>query len=284
MRDRVNQIKIGGQLLDLSLPAVMAIVNVTPDSFFAGSRTPEEGAVRERIRLAVREGASIIDVGGYSSRPGASDVPVEEELRRVSLAVEAVRNEFPDMPVSVDTFRSQVAAEVMERFGVCIVNDISGGLLDHAMLDTVAKYGAPFIAMHMKGTPADMQGHCCYGDIVKEVYYYLAGRVEAAKKAGIRDIILDPGFGFAKTTAQNYELLAGMRILGGLGCPVLAGVSRKSMVYKPLDTTPDESLNGTTALNWECLRQGADIIRVHDVAPASDIVRLFNFYKMHGKL
>lgn len=281
---RVKKIKVGNRLLDLSAPVVMAIVNVTPDSFFAGSRTPEESAVRERIRRAVREGASIIDVGGYSSRPGAADVPPQEELRRVSLAVQTVRNEFPEMPVSVDTFRAAVAQGVMERYGACIVNDISGGLLDPAMLETVARYGVPFIAMHMRGTPADMQRRCGYGDIVQEVYDCLAGRVEAARKAGIRDIILDPGFGFAKTTEQNYELLAGMHRLGELQCPVLAGVSRKSMIYKPLEITAEESLNGTTALNWECLRQGADIVRVHDVAQAAQVVRLFNFYRVHGKL
>lgn len=280
----VGKLKSGCRLLDLSEPAVMAIVNVTPDSFYAGSRTPEEEAVRDRIRRAVEEGASIIDVGGYSSRPGAADVPPQEELRRVSLAVGAVRDEFPDMPVSLDTFRATVAAGVMERYGVCIVNDISGGTLDKDMLATVAAYGAPFIAMHMRGTPADMQRHCGYSDIVKEVYECLAERLEAANHAGIRDVILDPGFGFAKTTEQNYELLAGMRILGELGCPILAGVSRKSMIYRVLGTAPEESLNGTTALNWECLRQGAAILRVHDVAPAVEVVKLFKFYGEHGEL
>lgn len=269
---------------DLSHPAVMAIVNVTPDSFYTGSRTPEESAVRERIRRVVSEGASIIDVGGYSSRPGAADVPPAEELRRVLLAVGAVRDEFPDMPVSVDTFRATVAAGVMERYGVCIVNDISGGTLDPEILSVAADYGAPFIAMHMKGTPADMQRRCNYGDIIKEVCDFLAGRLEAARRAGICDVILDPGFGFAKTTEQNYELLAGLGLLRTLGCPILAGVSRKSMIYKVLGVGPEESLTGTTALNWECLRQGADIIRVHDVAPAAEAVRLFNFYREHGKL
>ena len=291
----MKTIRVGSRLLDLQRPVVMAIINVTPDSFFAGSRTPEVRAVRERVHKAVAEGASIIDVGGYSSRPGAADVPPAEELRRVSLAVEVIRNEYPEMAVSVDTFRASVAEGVISRFGPCIakavetfgplvVNDISAGELDPAMLSVVADCGVPYIAMHMRGTPADMQGRTVYGDITREVVEYLAGRLEAARRAGIRDVVLDPGFGFAKTTAQNYELLAGMGGIAELGCPVLAGVSRKSMIYKVLGVTPDDSLNGTTALNWECLRQGADILRVHDVAPAAEAVRLFNFYREHGRI
>lgn len=280
----MKTIRVGSRLLDLQRPVVMAIINVTPDSFFAGSRTPEVRAVRERVHKAVAEGASIIDVGGYSSRPGAADVPPAEELRRVSLAVEVIRNEHPEMAVSVDTFRASVAEGVISRFGPCIVNDISAGVLDADIMGVAARYGVPYIAMHMRGTPADMQGRTVYGDITREVVEYLAGRLEAARRAGIRDVVLDPGFGFAKTTAQNYELLAGMGGIAELGCPVLAGVSRKSMIYKVLGVTPDDSLNGTTALNWECLRQGADILRVHDVAPAAEAVRLFNFYREHGRI
>ena len=280
----MKTIRVGSRLLDLQRPVVMAIINVTPDSFFDGSRTPEVRAVRERVHKAVAEGASIIDVGGYSSRPGAADVPPAEELRRVSLAVEVIRNEHPEMAVSVDTFRASVAEGVISRFGPCIVNDISAGELDADIMGVAARYGVPYIAMHMRGTPADMQGRTVYGDITREVVEYLAGRLEAARRAGIRDVVLDPGFGFAKTTAQNYELLAGMGGIAELGCPVLAGVSRKSMIYKVLGVTPDDSLNGTTALNWECLRQGADILRVHDVAPAAEAVRLFNFYREHGRI
>jgi dihydropteroate synthase len=284
MESNVKTIRVGDRILDLSRPAVMAIVNVTPDSFFAGSRTAEAGAVRERVRRAVAEGASIIDVGGYSSRPGAADVPAEEELRRVSLAVEAVRDEYPETLVSVDTFRASVAEGVMARFGPCIVNDISAGELDSGIMEVAARYGVPYIAMHMRGTPADMQGRTAYGDIVGEVAGYLAGRLEAARRAGVRDVVLDLGFGFAKTTAQNYELLGGMREIAALGCPLLAGISRKSMIYKVLDTVPEEALNGTTALHWECLRQGADLLRVHDVAQAVEVVRLFGFYREHGNI
>ena len=244
----MKTIRVGSRLLDLQRPVVMAIINVTPDSFFAGSRTPEVRAVRERVHKAVAEGASIIDVGGYSSRSGAADVPPAEELRRVSLAVEVIRNEYPEMAVSVDTFRASVAEGVISRFGPCIVNDISAGELDADIMGVAARYGVPYIAMHMRGTPADMQGRTVYGDITREVVEYLAGRLEAARRAGIRDVVLDPGFGFAKTTAQNYELLAGMGGIAELGCPVLAGVSRKSMIYKVLGVTPDDSLNGTTAM------------------------------------
>lgn len=277
-------IRAGSRILDIGRPVVMAIVNVTPDSFYAGSRTPGECALRERIRTAVAAGASVIDVGGYSSRPGAADVPAAEELRRVGLAVDVIRNEFPDMVVSIDTFRASVAEGVMSRYGVCIVNDISAGELDPAIMEVAARYGAPYIAMHMRGTPADMQRQTDYVDIVREVADYLGRRLHAAREAGIRHVILDPGFGFAKTAAQNYELLAGMKALRALGCPVLAGVSRKSMIYRAFGVSPEESLNGTTALNWECLRQGADIIRVHDVAPAAEVVRLFNFYRENGSI
>ncbi len=280
----MKTIRVGGRTLDLRRPVVMAIVNVTPDSFFAGSRTPEVRAVRERVRRAVAEGASIIDVGGYSSRSGAADVPPAEELRRVSLAVEVIRNEFPEMPVSVDTFRAAVAEGVLSRFGPCIVNDISAGEFDADIMEVAARHGVPYIAMHMRGTPADMQGRTAYGDVAEEVAAYLAGRLEAARQAGIRDVVLDPGFGFAKTTEQNYELLAGMGRITALGCPVLAGVSRKSMIYRVLGITPEESLNGTTALGWECLRQGADILRVHDVAQAVQTVRLFDYYREHGRI
>lgn len=280
----MNGIKIGSQTLDLSEPVVMAIVNVTPDSFFSGSRTPETDAIRERVRLAVSEGASILDIGGYSSRPGAADVSPEEELRRVCDALEVVRAEFPQMPVSIDTFRASVVRGAVSRFGACVINDISAGELDGDMLDTVASLGVPYIAMHMRGTPADMQKRTEYEDITEEVFAYLTTRVELARRKGIKDIIVDPGFGFAKTTEQNYELLGSLARLREIGCPVLAGLSRKSMIYKVLGTSPEESLPGTIALGWECLRGGADILRVHDVRAAADTVKLFNYYRTHGKL
>ena len=268
-------------LFDFSQPRVMAILNVTPDSFFAGSRMPDAPHVERRVREAVAEGASIIDVGGYSSRPGADEVSPGEEWRRVKLGVGAVRRLAPGMAVSVDTFRSEVAARAIERFGPLIINDISAGELDPAMPAVAAKYGVPYIAMHMKGDPRTMQTLTDYKrDITAEVVAYFEARVAALLAAGIarEHLVLDPGFGFAKTTEQNYELLAGLHRLCALGYPVLAGLSRKSMIYRVLGVTPAQSLAGTVALGWECLRQGAAILRVHDVREAVDTVRIFNAY------
>lgn len=268
--------------IDFSTPQVMAILNVTPDSFYAGSRMPDADAVERHVRDAVAEGAQWIDVGGYSSRPGADEVPADEEWRRVALGVGAVRRLAPGMTVSVDTFRSEVAAKAIEAFGPLVINDISAGELDPAMLSVAAKYDVPYIAMHMKGDPRTMQSQTDYRrDITTEVVDYFRMRTEAMLAAGIRpeNIILDPGFGFAKTTEQNYELLAGLHRLCALGYPVLAGLSRKSMIYKVLDATPAESLAGTIALGWECLWQGAKILRVHDVREAADTVRLFNMFR-----
>lgn len=268
-------------LFDFSQPRVMAILNVTPDSFFAGSRMPDAPHVERRVREAVAEGASIIDVGGYSSRPGADEVSPGEEWRRVKLGVGAVRRLAPGMAVSVDTFRSEVAARAIERFGPLIINDISAGELDPAMPAVAAKYGVPYIAMHMKGDPKTMQSLTDYKrDITAEVVAYFEARVAALLAAGIarEHLVLDPGLGFAKTTEQNYELLAGLHRLCALGYPVLAGLSRKSMIYRVLGVTPAQSLAGTVALGWECLRQGAAILRVHDVREAVDTVRIFNAY------
>ena len=268
-------------LFDFSQPRVMAILNVTPDSFFAGSRMPDAPHVERRVREAVAEGASIIDVGGYSSRPGADEVSPGEEWRRVKLGVGAVRRLAPGMAVSVDTFRSEVAARAIERFGPLIINDISAGELDPAMPAVAAKYGVPYIAMHMKGDPKTMQSLTDYKrDITAEGVAYFEARVAALLAAGIarEHLVLDPGFGFAKTTEQNYELLAGLHRLCALGYPVLAGLSRKSMIYRVLGVTPAQSLAGTVALGWECLRQGAAILRVHDVREAVDTVRIFNAY------
>ena len=269
-------------ILDLSSPRVMAIVNVTPDSFYAGSRTPDAAAVECRIREAVAEGADILDVGGYSSRPGADEVSVEEEWRRVALGVEVARRVAPGVPVSVDTFRSEVAERTLRMFGEVIVNDISAGELDPAMWSVVAAHDVPYVAMHMKGTPQTMQSQTDYRRaITAEVVDYFRERTGAMLAAGIRRerIILDPGFGFAKTAAQNFELLAGLHELCAEGFPLLAGLSRKSMIYRTLGCAPAESLAGTVALGWECLRQGARILRVHDVREAADTVKLFNAYR-----
>lgn len=266
--------------IDLRERQVMAILNVTPDSFYADSRMPDAEQVAERVREAVAAGASIIDVGGYSSRPGADEVSPGEELRRVSLGVETVRRIAPQMAVSVDTFRSEVAVQIVDRFGAVIVNDISAGELDGGMIPVVARLGVPYIAMHMRGTPQTMQSQTGYADITAEVTDYFAAKTAQLIAAGIRrqDIVLDPGFGFAKTTEQNYALLAGLGKLCALGFPVLAGVSRKSMIWRVLGTTPAEALAGSVALGWECLRQGASILRVHDVREAVDTVKIFNTY------
>ena len=262
--------------LDFSRRQVMTIVNVTPDSFFAGSRTPEWLDVERRVREAVEAGASVIDVGGYSSRPGADEGSPEEEWRRVDLGVGAVRSLSPDLPVSIDTFRSSVAARAIHKYGKVIVNDISAGELDPLIVDVAAEHDVPYVAMHMKGDPRTMQSMTDYRDIVAEVVDYFRERTAQLRERGVRRIVVDPGFGFAKTLEQNYELLRGLHRLAELGYPVLAGVSRKSMIYKLIGTTPAEALNGTTALHWECLRQGAVILRAHDTREAVEVVRMFD--------
>ena len=262
--------------LDFSRRQVMTIVNVTPDSFFAGSRTPDWLDVERRVREAVEAGASVIDVGGYSSRPGADEVSPEEEWRRVDLGVGAVRSLSPDLPVSIDTFRSSVAARAIHKYGKVIINDISAGELDPLIVDVAAEHDVPYVAMHMKGDPRTMQSMTDYRDIVAEVVDYFRERTAQLRERGVRRIVVDPGFGFAKTLEQNYELLRGLHRLAELGYPVLAGVSRKSMIYKLIGTPPAEALNGTTALHWECLRQGAVILRAHDTREAVEVVRMFD--------
>lgn len=271
--------RLGDKVLDLSQPQVMTIINVTDDSFFEGSRTVDERSIVARAEQAVTEGATILDVGGYSSRSGAAELSVEDEWQRVRLGLRAVRS-VSDIPVSVDTFRSEVARRAVEEFGELIINDISAGELDANMVDVVAKYNLPYVAMHMRGTPQTMQSRTDYGqDIASEVCQYFERRVEELRQRGVRKIILDPGFGFAKTLEQNYELLGGLNRLTAMGHPVLVGVSRKSMIYKLLGVTSAEALNGTTALHWEALRQGATILRVHDTREAVEVVRIFNKYR-----
>jgi len=268
-------INLGGRLVDLSAPVVMGIVNITPDSFFAGSRNTTEEQVRNRVIQAIEEGARMLDVGGYSSRPGAADVTPDEEYDRVALAMRIIRELAPEIPVSVDTFRVSVIERVVADFGVVIANDISAGELDSQMIPTVARLKIPYLAMHMRGTPSTMQSLTDYEDVTAEVVRYFSHKIDKCVQAGIDDIILDPGFGFAKTVEQNFELLGRMNDLRILGRPVLAGISRKTMIWKTLDIEPTEALNGTTALNWECLRQGASILRVHDVKEAVETVKLF---------
>ena len=272
--------KLGDRELNLSQPRVMTIINVTDDSFFEHSRTDDEQSIAERIRKAYGEGADIFDIGGYSSRPGARELTVEEEWSRVRLGLQIVRREAPEAFVSIDTFRAEIVRRAVEEFGPLIVNDISAGELDAEMWYVVAKYRLPYVAMHMRGTPQTMQSQTDYPNgVVNEVCDYFAKRVELLKSRGVENIILDPGFGFAKTLDQNYELLGGLNRLCEMGCPVLAGVSRKSMIYKLLDISPAEALNGTTALHWEALRQGATILRVHDTREAVEVVKIFMEYK-----
>lgn len=260
---------------------VMAIVNVTDDSFYDRSRVIDSLAIENRIAQAVAEGATIIDVGGYSSRPGAVDIPLEVEWERVDMGVGAARRVAPEVVVSVDTFRSEIVRRTVEKYGAVIVNDITAGEGDNKMFDTVAELGLPYVAMHMRGTPQTMQSKTQYGDITREVVSSLATRAAELERRGVKreNIILDPGFGFAKSTEQNYELLFSLKELCNLGYAVLVGLSRKSMIYKPLQTTPQGALAGTTALNWEALRQGATILRVHDVEPAVQITKIFREYR-----
>ena len=272
--------RLGDRVLDLSQPQVMAIINVTDDSFFEGSRTVDEQSIAARVKEAIASGATILDVGGYSSRQGAKELSVDEEWERVRKGLRIIKDVAADAFVSVDTFRSEVVRRAVEEFGDVIVNDISAGELDDEMIDVVAKYNLPYIAMHMRGTPQTMQSMTEYPNgVVEEVCRYFEKKVAELHSRGVSKIILDPGFGFAKTLEQNYELLGGLNRLCAMGYPALAGVSRKSMIYKLLGVTPAESLNGTTALNWEALRQGAAILRVHDTREAVEVVRIFTEYK-----
>lgn len=269
----------------ISSSHVMAIVNLTPDSFYASSRHASYDVVRESVERAVREGATIVDLGGYSSRPGADEVSVDEEWRRVEMGLKAVRDAEVGVVVSIDTFRSEIVRRAYEGYGAFIVNDISAGEADRAMIATVAELGLPYVAMHMRGTPETMQSLTDYETGVTEgVVEYFRERVKVLEAAGIaRDnIILDPGFGFAKTVEQNYELLAGLKALRALGYPLLIGVSRKSMIYRALGITPQEALPGSLALAWEALRSGEAIVRVHDVAATHQVVELANYYKRVG--
>lgn len=270
-----NTINVNGSLMDLSTPRVMGIVNVTPDSFFAGSRTQTEDTIARRVEQLVAEGADILDIGGYSSRPGAGDVSPQEEMQRLRLGLEVIRRMHPEAVVSVDTFRADVARMCVEEYGAAIINDISGGEMDTAMFSTVAALGVPYVLMHMQGTPQTMQQAPHYDNLLREVFLYFARKVQQLRDLGAKDIILDPGFGFGKTVEDNYQLLAHLdEFVSVFGLPVLVGVSRKSMITKVLDVTPAEALNGTTVLHTLSLTKGACILRVHDVRPAVEAIRL----------
>lgn len=274
MTNRKRTLNIRGRLMDLSTPRVMGILNVTPDSFYAGSRTPGAEAVAARVRQIRDEGADFIDIGAYSSRPGAADVPAAEEMERLRMGLGVIAREAPEMPVSVDTFRADVARMCVEEYGVSIINDIAGGQLDAAMFDTVARLGVPYVLMHMQGTPQTMQREPHYDDVVAEVFQALARGAQRLHAMGAADVILDPGFGFGKTVAQNYDLLAHLDELVALGLPVLVGVSRKSMIWRLVGGGPEDALNGTTAVHTIALMKGASILRVHDVKAATEAVKI----------
>ena len=264
-----------GQLLDLSTPKVMGILNVTPNSFFDGGKYKNEKELLDRAEKILSEGADFIDLGAYSSKPSAEFVSEEEEISRIIPVVNLLQKHFPDSILSIDTFRAGVAKSCIES-GAAIINDISAGKLDDKMLETIAKYNVPYIMMHMKGTPQTMQTLTQYDDIIKEMLFYFSERIAAARTLGINDLIVDPGFGFAKTLEQNYSVMQKLELFQMLDLPLLVGVSRKSMIYKALDVNAEMALNGTTVLNTIALTKGTKILRVHDVKEAVECVTLFN--------
>ena len=268
----MTQINCKGELICFDTPKVMGILNITPDSFYAQSRTTPAEVLRKAEQM-LEEGATFVDIGGYSSRSNAQEVSSQEELQRVVPVVEALVKHFPDIRISVDTFRAEVARESLEA-GACIINDISAGQIDPAIWEVVAHYQVPYITMHMRGTPQTMQTYTEYDKLTKDILYYFSQIKDKARQLRINDLIVDPGFGFSKTLAQNYELMQQLALFKALECPILVGISRKSMIYKLLDTTPETALNGTTVLNTFALLHGADILRVHDVKEAVECVKI----------
>ncbi|MDG1714154.1 dihydropteroate synthase [Lacinutrix sp.] len=267
-----------GKLVDLSTPKVMGVLNVTPDSFYDGGFYKDESKIINQVQKMLDDGATFIDVGAYSSKPNADEVSQEEELLRILPTLKLLVKQFPNSIISVDTFRAEVAKQCVDN-GAALINDISAGHLDNTMLETIAKLQVPYIMMHMLGTPQTMQEHANYNNILKEVLFYFSERIASARALGIKDLIIDPGFGFAKTLEQNFELLNQLEGFNIADMPLLVGVSRKSMIYKTLNTTADKALNGTTALNMVALQKGAKILRVHDVKEAVECVTLFNQFK-----
>lgn len=278
-KDKLFEVKstlnINGNLVSLDKPQVMGILNITPDSFYSESRLNQATAILKKAEQMISEGAFILDIGGYSTRPGADDIPTEEEIKRVVSAITMIRSEYPETLISVDTFRAQVAKAAIES-GANIINDVSGGNLDTQMFKTVAELQVPYVLMHMRGTPQTMKTLNQYDNLIIDISKELAAKCQVLKSLGVADVIIDPGFGFAKSIAQNYELLRQLGFLKRLGYPILAGLSRKSMIYNTLNGTPEEALNGTTALNMIALQNGANLLRVHDVKEASETIQLFN--------
>ncbi len=268
-------INCNGNLIDLSTPKTMGILNITPDSFFDGGKYTDALTFIPQVKKMLEEGATFIDVGGYSSRPGADHISEKEEIGRVIPVIELLVHHFPDILISIDTFRSSVAKKAVET-GASLINDISGGEMDAQMFQTVADLQVPYILMHIKGTPQNMQKNPSYENVILEINQYFAQKVSQLNALGVHDIILDAGFGFGKTTDHNYEILKNYEILGFRAFPTLVGFSRKSMIYKVLETTPNKSLNGTTILNTFALQKGASILRVHDVKEAMECIQLMN--------
>lgn len=275
-------INVNGSLLDLSVPCVMGILNITPDSVYAGSRMQTEAEITARAQQILDEGAGIIDIGAYSSRPNAENVSPHEEMERLRMGLEILRKTHPGAVISVDTFRADVARMCVEEYGVAIINDIAAGEMDTDMFRTVAELNVPYIMMHMQGTPQNMQKHPHYDNLLKEVFLYFAQKVQQLRDLGMKDIILDPGFGFGKTVEHNYELLAHLEEFRVFELPLLVGVSRKSMIYRLLGGTPQDALNGTTVLDTICLLKGADILRVHDVREAVETVKIVEAMRRNG--
>jgi dihydropteroate synthase len=271
---RKNSINLAGELIDFTRPAVMGIVNVTPDSFYDGGKLADKKVLLKLVAKMVKDGATIIDVGGISTRPGSPTVSTKIELERLLPAVKAIREEFPEIPLSIDTFRSWVAVRVIDEIGPIIVNDISGGTLDSKMFETVSKMDVPYILTHIQGTPQTMQENPEYDDILKDISIFLSEKVKRLTKLGVKDVIIDPGFGFGKNLNHNYDLLNRLDSFKVFQLPVMVGLSRKSLIYKALKTEPDNSLNGTTVVNTLALLGGADILRVHDVKEAVEAIKI----------
>ena len=268
-----KSINVSGRLFSFDHPRVMGILNVTEDSFYANSRVMDSDDILNRADKMLKEGADILDIGGYSSRPNAKEIPIKEEIRRTSQAIDLIKSHFPKALISIDTFRSEVAESAL-RAGAVIVNDISAGMLDTKMIDFITANQVPYIAMHMRGNPGNMQKLTEYTDIIPEILFYFSKLMERLRGKGHTDLIIDPGFGFAKTREQNFEILSNLEFFKNLESIILVGLSRKSMIYKTLDTNPSEALNGTTVLNTLALSKGADILRVHDVLPAVEAIKL----------
>lgn len=277
-----HTLNLRGRLLELREPQIMGILNVTPDSFYSDSRTPDEAHITDRVRQMMDEGADMIDIGGYSARPGADDVTPEEEMDRLRRGLRIVRELYPEVPVSVDTFRADVARMCIEEEGADIINDISGGMMDRQMFRTVARLGVPYILMHMQGTPDTMQVAPHYDNLRREVMLYFAERIDRLCQMGAKDIIVDPGFGFGKTLEHNYELMNHLEDFAVFNLPLLVGISRKSMIYKLTGGTPQTSLNGTTVLNTISLVKGAHILRVHDVKAAVEAKQIYMAMKQNA--